>query len=389
MPHTSKLVRIMSIVYVHVGLPKTGTTHLQDRLWVNRDLALEQADLLYPGITMEDHFHAAAHLQPERYLDWATPERAGAWPRMLAQMKAWPGKSVISHELYANAKPEHIAKLLDDLAFADEVHVILTVRDLARQLPSVWQENVKNQRPASFDDFLASVARYRDADPVSDGWVEEPFWEFQDYPAVVRKWSAMLPPERIHLVTVPAPGTAAGGDGLWERFCAVLDVDPATMPKTGERHNSSLSAAQTEFLRRLNGRIQPKDIDWWRYEWIVKRRFIGDALRNTGSGKPLGLTADQRVWAAGESEKLIDAVRDSHCSITGTLDDLRVDLSVDAGEAPPATSEEALEAGLDALAYWIKTMPNPEPKPTVTTRARDVARRAKRRAVGLRDRLRG
>lgn len=51
----------MSIVYVHVGLPKTGTTHIQDRLWVNRDLALENAGLLYPGVHPEDHFHAAAH----------------------------------------------------------------------------------------------------------------------------------------------------------------------------------------------------------------------------------------------------------------------------------------------------------------------------------------
>ncbi|WP_024332510.1 hypothetical protein, partial [Gordonia hirsuta] len=377
----------MSIVYVHVGLPKTGTTHLQDRLWVNRDLALQRAGLLYPGVTMEDHFHAAAHLQPERYLAWATPERAGAWPTMVAQMKAWPGTSVVSHELYANAKPEHIATLMDDLSFADEVHVILTVRDLARQLPSVWQENVKNQRPASFEDFLASVARYRDADPVKDGFAEEPFWEYQDYPAIVDRWSAVLPPERIHLITVPAAGTAGPGDGLWERFCRVLGVDPALLPNQGERHNSSLSAAQTEFLRRLNSRIQPEDIDWWRYEWIVKRRFIGEALRNTGSGKPLGLTAEQRVWAAAQSQQLIDAVAESRCAVTGTLEDLRVDLSVDVDEAPPATSEEALEAGLDALAYWIKTMPNPEPRPTVKTRARDVARRAKRRAVGLRDRL--
>ena len=29
----------MSAVYLHIGLPKTGTTHLQDRLWRNRDLA--------------------------------------------------------------------------------------------------------------------------------------------------------------------------------------------------------------------------------------------------------------------------------------------------------------------------------------------------------------
>ena len=76
----------MSVVYVHIGLPKTGTTHLQDRLWRNRDLALQTSGLLYPGNVISDHFHAAVHLQPERYLDWADPAFAGVWPTLVKQM---------------------------------------------------------------------------------------------------------------------------------------------------------------------------------------------------------------------------------------------------------------------------------------------------------------
>ncbi|AVM01188.1 sulfotransferase family protein [Gordonia iterans] len=379
----------MSIVYVHVGLPKTGTTHIQDRLWVNRDLALENAGLLYPGVHPEDHFHAAAHLQPERYLSWAAPEHAGAWPRMVAQMKAWPGTSIVSHELFANAGVEDLRRLVDDLAFAEEVHVILTVRDLARQLPSVYQENVKNQRPTDFATFLASVADHAPGGGGTGELHEEPFWEFQDYTAVVGKWSTLVPADRIHLVTVPAPGTAAQGDSLWDRFLSVLGVDPALLPKTGERHNMSLSAAQTEFLRRLNTRIPSGVIPWTRYENIVKRRFIGIALRNTSQGKPLGLSAQQREWAATESVRLIDAIAAAGCRITGTLDDLRVDLSVDVAETPEPTDEAVANAGLDALAYWIAAMPEPVDQRSAATRAKDVARRVKRRAVGLRDRLKG
>ena len=376
----------MSIVYVHVGLPKTGTTHLQDRLWRNRDLALERADLLYPGVTMEDHFHAAAHLQPERYLDWATPERADAWPTMVAQMKNWPGKSLVSHELYANAKGPHVATLMDDLSFADEVHVILTVRDLARQMPSVWQENVKNQRPETMDEFITSVDNFAPGGPHATGIDEAPFWEFQNYPAIIAEWLKVVPADRIHLVTVPAPGTAADGDGLWERFLSVLGVDPALLPEVGDRDNSSLSAAQTEFLRRLNTRIQPKDIDWWRYEMIVKRRFIGQALRDTVNGKPLGLTEDQRKWAAVKSDELVDGISGLGLNVTGTLDDLRVDTSKPLSGGAPPTGDEALEAGLDALAQWIKIMDKPDDRPPLKSRAADVARRVKRRAVGVKNR---
>ncbi|MFT3715622.1 MAG: sulfotransferase family protein [Gordonia sp. (in: high G+C Gram-positive bacteria)] len=379
----------MSIVYVHVGLPKTGTTHIQERLWRNRDLALDRAGLLYPGVTMEDHFHAAAHLQPERYLDWASPEGADAWPTMVAQMKAWPGTSLVSHELYANAGQEAITTLVADLSFADEVHVILTVRDLARQLPSVWQENVKNQRPTSMDDFLASVGNYAPDGPRDPAITEEPFWEFQDYPEAVRRWAAVIPAERIHLVTVPAPGSAADGDGLWERFLAVLGVDPTLLPEAADRSNSSLSAAQTEFLRRLNSRIQPDDIDWWRYELIVKRRLIGEGLEKTIDGRPQGLTAPQREWAAGESEKLVAAVQGLGCSVSGTLDDLRVDTSGPLQGAAPATTDEAFDAGLDALAQWITVMPKPDDRPPLKSRAANVVRRAKRRAVGVKNRYSG
>ena len=186
----------MSVVFVHVGLPKTGTTHLQDRLWRNRDLALRSSGLLYPGNVISDHFHAAVHLQPDRYLDWADPAFAGTWPKLLGQMRAWPQTSLLSHELYSTATPAQIESLMSDLSFADEVHVIATVRDLARQLPSVWQENVKNQRRASFDEFVSSVRAFArpdspdqspaDPPPVID---EEPFWEFQDFVEILDRWS--------------------------------------------------------------------------------------------------------------------------------------------------------------------------------------------------------
>ncbi len=390
----------MSIVYLHVGLPKTGTTHLQDRLWLNREAAREQAGLLYPGLTEQDHFHAAAHLQPERYLSWALPEHAGVWPRMVAEMKAWPGTSLISHELLATARPQHLATLLDDLSFADEVRVILTVRDLARQLPSVWQENIKNRRLASFDEFLASVAVHAPDGETTDSPAageaggeagaadEEPFWEFQNYPAVVAAWSRLLPADRIHLVTVPAEGAGAPGDGVWERFLRVLDTDPALLPLRAERHNASLSAPQTEFLRRLNTRIRPGDLEWRRYEHLVKRGLIGDGLGPTTAGAPLGLTAAQRDWAAAQSERMIAAVAGTGCSITGTLDDLRVRPDTAAAESAPPTTEELLDAGLDALAHWITRMSDPFPAPPPRSRAGAAAGRIKRGVVGLPERFR-
>ncbi|GAB38870.1 MULTISPECIES: hypothetical protein [Gordonia] len=373
----------MSVVFIHVGLPKTGTTHLQDRLWWNRDLAFRHSGLLYPGNEMADHFHAATHLQPSRYLDWVDPAFAGRWSTMVSQMRAWPGTSLVSHELFATAREEQIESMVNDLSFADEVHVVVTVRDLARQLPSVWQENVKNQRLASFDDFVTSVRRHAPRRTGSWGgdMEEEPFWEFQDYVGILGRWAKFVGPERAHLVTVAKPGT--GTSSLWDRFLSVLDVDPAPMTIDVPNNNTSLSAAQAELLRRLNSRLQPDDIEWDRYERVVKGHIIAKVLFAQTGGTPRGLSTEQRAWAADEAETMIDAVRVAGYPVTGDLGDLSV--STMAGDdARPPTVDEILDASLDAIAGIAQTMPYPETGARLQTRAANVARRIGRRVVSLR-----
>ena len=398
LPGSSLKVRaIMSVVYVHIGLPKTGTTHLQDRLWRNRDLALRESGLLYPGNVIADHFHAAVHLQPERYLDWVDPAHANAWPQMVAQMKVWPQTSLVSHELLATAKPAHIDALLNDLSFADEVHVVATVRDLAKQLPSVWQENVKNQRRASFEEFVASVRAHAIPGPGqpaprelpnaaelahADTPEEEPFWEFQDYVSILGRWAEKVGPERVHVVTVPRT-RGVPGDGLWERFLGVLGVDPAPLDIPVPNLNVSLSAAQTEFLRALNLRLQPDDIAWERYERMIKGEVIGQILFRDQGGKAQGLSAPQRVWAGNQAAAMTAAVRSAGYSVTGDLADLGI--SGDAAtETVTASTQEVLDAALDTFATMIKTAPMPKTGPRVRTRAMNVVRRARRRILGLR-----
>ncbi len=373
----------MSVVFVHIGLPKTGTTYLQDRLWRNRDLALK-AGLCYPGDVIDDHFHAAAHLQPQRYLDWVDPDHAQAWPTMVAQMRSWPGTSLVSHELFATATHEQIIRLVADLGFADEVHVIATVRDLARQLPSAWQENVKNQRRGTFDEFVAAVAARAGAADLGHG-EEGPFWEFQDCVRILDTWSAVVPEERIHVVTVPAPG--ASGSGLWERFIGVLGIDPARLSAPIESANSSLSAAQAEFLRQLNERLQPTDVEWTRYERIVKGELIGEVLFAGERGTPQGLSAQQREWAAQQAEQMAAALAARAYDIVGSLDELAVGTTAGADARPP-TDQEVLDAALDTLAGWVKIAPVPAGLPRWEAAARNVVRKARRRAVGARNRIR-
>ena len=96
-------------VYLHVGLPKTGTTHIQEMLWHNRARLAAQG-VLYPGYVHYAHFHAAVDLHRARFPSWATPLSTGAWDRVVAQTAGWPDRCVISSELLATAGPAQVAR---------------------------------------------------------------------------------------------------------------------------------------------------------------------------------------------------------------------------------------------------------------------------------------
>ncbi len=65
-----------------------------------------------------------------------------------------------------------------------------------------------------------------------------------------RPLGAALPPERVHLVTVPAPGSPR--DLLWQRFSATFGLDDLDLDLGTERANISLGVPESALVRRIN-----------------------------------------------------------------------------------------------------------------------------------------
>src|SRR4051794_33416903 len=88
-------------VLVHVGAPKTGTSFVQDVLWLNRE-SLAMQGILYPADRFDEHFLAALDLME---LPWGGLERqaVGAWDRLAARVRDWQGTPVVSPEVLATA----------------------------------------------------------------------------------------------------------------------------------------------------------------------------------------------------------------------------------------------------------------------------------------------
>ncbi|MBM7805838.1 hypothetical protein JOD57_001675 [Geodermatophilus bullaregiensis] len=350
-------------VVLHVGTPKSGTTYLQELLWASRP-ALAEAGVLYPGEHPGAHFHAVLDAQQRSFHGHVDPGVAGAWDRIVAAARDHQGTTVVSHELFGDLSGAEAARALADLDFA-EVHVVVTVRDLARQLPAVWQEDVKNRHALPFADFLDMVRpgsdrpdEQRPAADTTEGHAEA-FWLRHDVPAVLRRWAAGLPAEQVHVVTVPPQG--ADPALLWERFAAVVGVDPAVATQPDGRRNQSLGRAESELLRRLNERLD-YGVEWPLYAARITHHLAVGALAGRPGSARLTLPAGERAWVSAAADAVVAELAALDCTVTGDLEDLRVPAR-GRDDDRPADLAELLDAALDAIAALIPVGPPPAPQP--------------------------
>jgi hypothetical protein len=352
-------------VFLHVGTPKSGTTYVQDLLWRNR-IALRAAGVLYPGDRPDAQFLATLDLLDRPFHGQVDPAQAGAWDRIAAEVRAWRGTSVISHELLAPAAPD-IARRARDSFGATEVHILCTARDLARQVPAVWQEDIKNRGALTFAEFSRSL---RGVDDSADPYFARTFWGFQDLPAVLRVWGETLPPERVHVVPIPR---GAPPDTLWRRLAGVLGVSPGACPDEGATRNTSAGVAEINLVRLLNESGLVADFDWPSYESLVKEFLTGDVLATRPGATPLRLPAEDRHWVEQRSKQFADSLRAAGYHVAGDLDELLPAHATGSGTPHPDQpgDDELLAASVYALAATLRLVARERAQPSAG-RARTV-----------------
>lgn len=300
-------------LFLHIGLPKSGSTYLQSVLAHNR-MRLKENGFLYPWIRNEAMFHAAIEIR-EVHRAWGmTPEQIdGTWAHLLRRCRFMGGTAIISHELFAGATPPQIARIAQDLEDF-EVSVVVTVRDVARQASAHWQEQVKNGITDSFAEFSRKLMQ---SGPMGPG--HSIFWNAQDVGYALRKWEQLVPPERLHVVVCPP----SGGDPheLLHRFADAVDLDPALLDTDVVRSsNPSLGAAQVKLLREvliaLDGRIpQPH------YAQVVKRLFAQTLLAQVRS--PAAVTPEYlRQPLAELAEGWVERIGERGYPVHGSLSEM-------------------------------------------------------------------
>jgi hypothetical protein len=332
-------------VYLHVGAPKTGTTYLQDLLWRHSG-RLRAAGVLYPGLSSDAQFHAVQDLLDDPFQGHPDPAVPGAWGRVRDQVRAWPGTSVLSHEWFSRLDAVAVGRAVDDLAGV-ELHVVCTARDLGRQVPAAWQEDIKNRQTLTFAEFTRELR----ADPGTGHPLATLFWQLQDLPRLLEPWARRLPADRVHLVTLPARG---GGepDELWRRFAEATGLAGLDLDTSAADGNRSMGAAEAHLVRRLNLALGDR-VGWPAYDVWVKHE-LARVLADRAGCRPPALPAEDHDWVAERSARMLAPLRAAGYHVVGDLEEL-VPAPPREGTRHPdeVGAPELLDAAVDALAGLV------------------------------------
>ncbi|HET6166135.1 MAG TPA: hypothetical protein VFE07_04855 [Marmoricola sp.] len=329
--------------FVHVGLPKTGTSHLQSVVWANLAELRAQGLVVVPepvGSTSKAQAGTQVMLAArDRLVAGHDPETATeVLDRFAAEVRAAGDADVLlTQEQLAACSTEQAAALLDRFG-EREVHVVVTARAVSRQVPSAWQERVKTRSTTSYADFVAAA---RDRGEPARG-----FWRNQDLVAVLERWGGSLPPEQVHVVTVPT----GGADSLDARYFGVLGVDHTRLQADRTRSNTSLGVVQAELLRRVNvalgDRLPKPRMGYARVaKWFLTEKFLV-----TQSGRPALLPESAQGWCRQLAEEWITTIGAAGYDVAGDLADLLPDPAHFTSGLVEVDDDDLLDAATRALA---------------------------------------
>ena len=342
-------------VFFHIGAPKTGTTYLQHILWSNRT-SLAKQGILVPGKRRMDAYNASASVRGEATSAARLGER-DAWSGIVEEVRAWDGTAIISHEFFGAATREQASAAITALQPA-EVHLIFTARDYVGQFPALWQESIKMRATRGFTQFTKAALD----DDLDELWG----WKTTDMAAILDRWSVDVPPDRVHVVTVPPRG--APPTLLWDRFTSVVGIEPGSCDLTGDRANESLGVVQVRLLEEVKTRL-PEDLRPLseRYRWV--RAVFAHKILAPQKGERFGMRPEEAVRLRERAKLAVRQVEQAGYHVVGDLDELVAPDPLPELRHPDDVADaEMLDAALDAISSLLSAMKMRERRPNARSR---------------------
>jgi hypothetical protein len=129
------------------------------------------------------------------------------------------------------------------------VHVVVTLRSLARILPSQWQQYLQNGFDFRYLEWLEGILSEPPRTPTPG------FWRRHRHDALVTRWVAENGPENLTVIVLDESDRLM----LLRVFESMLGLPSGFLVPEERAANRSLTAAEAELVRLLNGEFSRRD----------------------------------------------------------------------------------------------------------------------------------
>jgi hypothetical protein len=375
---------------LHIGPHKTGTTALQRALAEARP-RLEEHGVVYPG-NGPSHIRAACAVTGAAGLPGAPRVRKVEWTRLVRRVgRCGDQRVVISSEFFDMADDPTARRIVDELG-GDRVHVVVTLRPLAKILPSAWQQAVRGRIQLDYGSWLKAVF----ADEPGTRHIRN-FWMRHHHDQLIARWADVVGKDRLTVVVLDETDRMM----LLHTFESMVGLPAGTLEFAPGRTNRSLSLAETELVRQINVAFHTNGWSKRNYARFMRLGVVENLqLSRTPAAGEAQIQTPR--WALEQATEIgaaaVPRIEQLGVRVVGDLSTLGATPATGwpegSTELPPAVPTDAaveavvgaIRAGVGGSAAKRKARPSTPKLDSLSGRdlARELARRSRRR---VRDRL--
>jgi hypothetical protein len=331
---------------LHIGPQKTGTTTLQGAFHAARR-KVERQGVHYASRNRQAKQAArAVGGRPSPYIEGRVPSEVH-WTRLLNDVESSRAdRVVISAEAFSDAQPAAIRRVVDELD-PDTLHIVATLRPLARILPSQWQQYVQNGLARSYDDWLDGIFN-------SPERLSPLFWHRHRHDQLIRRWAEVVGRERTTVVVVDD----RDHESSLRAFERLLGLRTGTLHAPGGSSNRSLTRAEVELVRAMHAAFAKLGIDkGLRLSMVLNGAAENMKLRQPSQDEPRMETpawAGERVTAV--AREIVEEISQSGVRVIGDLERLvEPPKPPSAGDAQVSTDAWSATLGRGLMGVLIET----------------------------------
>jgi hypothetical protein len=225
---------------IHVGPHKTGTTTVQSAFHDNRE-ALAANGVHYLG----------PDLQPTKPVKAITgsikdaaerDEALAVWNALMAEAHSAPARTVVlSSEFLCESDDQAAARVLTDLG-GDSARVVVTLRPLAKILPSQWQQFVQAGNRQTFREWIEEKLDRNEKGEV------DLFWKRHRHDRLVERWAAAVGKDNVTVVIADS----SDPEQLPRVFTKLAGLPDGVLVPKQTVANRSLTWEEAEAIRHFN-----------------------------------------------------------------------------------------------------------------------------------------